>query len=336
MLLDKLSRPLTALRLSVTDRCNFRCNYCMPADIFGHNYVFLTRSEILTFEEICRVAKIFVQLGVAKIRLTGGEPLLRQDLEVLIEMLSQIEGLNDIALTTNGYLLKKKAQALKTAGLQRITISLDSLSPELLKNLAGQHLELEQVLAGIHAAVEVGFFPIKINSVIQKGVNDEKILDLAKFAKKHGHILRFIEYMDVGNLNDWKMDQVVSAQEIVNTISAAMPIVPVEKNYQSEVAHRYRYLDGGGEIGIIASVTRPFCGDCSRIRLSAEGKLYTCLFATRGWDLKKPLRSGASDEELRELITTVWHDRVDQYSEERTSHTKMHSQKKIEMYQIGG
>ncbi|MFQ5708233.1 MAG: GTP 3',8-cyclase MoaA [bacterium] len=336
MLSDKFNRPLKDLRISVTDRCNFRCNYCMPADIFGHDYSFLSRRQILNFEEVYRVAKVFVGLGVTKIRLTGGEPLLRHELEVLIGMLAQIEGLRDLALTTNGYLLKQYAGSLRKAGLRRLTVSLDTLDPRLLKTLAGKHLDLGVVLEGIEEARAVGFNPIKINSVIQKGVNERAILELARFARDEGHILRFIEYMDVGNLNGWRMDRVISAQEIVDLIASEMPLEPVAKEHPSEVANRYRYLDGKGEIGVIASVTRPFCGNCTRMRLSADGKLYTCLFASRGFDLKTPLRAGASDPELRQLIAAVWHKRMDRYSEERAFHTSAEEQEKIEMYQIGG
>ncbi len=320
----------------MTDRCNFRCHYCMPADIFGHEYIFLEKSEILTFEEIVRVVKIFARLGVTKVRLTGGEPLLRKDLEVFVEMLANIPEIKDLALTTNGYLLKQKARVLKEAGLKRLTVSLDTLNAEVFKKLAGKWVELEQVLEGISTAAQVGFHPIKINAVIQKNVNDHEILDLAKFAKTHGYIMRFIEYMDVGNLNGWKMDQVVSAKEIVKTISAAMPLKAIEKNYNSEVANRYRYMDGEGEIGIIASVTHPFCSDCTRARLSADGKIYTCLFATHGHDIKKLLRSGATDKQLRQRLTTIWGDRKDRYSEERTAETPVPNQNKVEMYQIGG
>ncbi len=336
MVIDQLTRPLKDLRISVTDRCNFRCSYCMPSDIFGHNYVFLHKDEILTFEEICRVAKIFVQTGISKIRLTGGEPLLRSNLEVLVEMLAQIPGVNEIALTTNGYLLQQTARALKQAGLTRVTISLDTLKPEVLKKSAGRHLELAKVLEGIEATVEAGFAPIKLNAVIQRGVNDDEMVDLARFARANGHIMRFIEFMDVGNLNSWRMEQVVPAKEMLDRISAVFPVEPIEKHSRSEVANRYRYLDDGGEFGIIASVTQPFCGDCTRARLSADGKIYTCLFASLGFDLKTPLRAGASDEELHALITSIWQKRTDRYSEERTAQTVERSSRKVEMYQIGG
>lgn len=336
MIFDKLHRPLRDLRISVTDRCNFRCTYCMPADLFGHDYIFLDRKEILNFEEIYRVAKIFVGLGVTKIRLTGGEPLLRADLEVLIKMLVRIDGVKDLALTTNGYLLAQKAIALKEAGLKRITISLDTLRPERLKSMAGRHLELSKVLNGIKAANACGFKPIKINTVIQKGINDDEILDLVKFAKSNGLIVRFIEYMDVGTLNGWNLRQVIPAGEIVDMISAEMPVEPMAKHSRSEVANRYRFLDSDGEFNVIASVTQPFCGECTRIRISAAGKVYSCLFSSNGVDIKSILRSGSPDEELEEVLGSIWQRRVDRYSEERSSHTHMHTDKKIEMYQIGG
>lgn len=320
----------------MTDRCNFRCTYCMPADIFGHAYEFIPRDEILSFEEIERITKIFVQLGVTKIRLTGGEPLLRKELEVLIKKLSQIVSITDLALTTNGYFLEEKVNDLKDAGLKRISVSIDSLNPELFKKISGRKLEFKKVLKGVKAAAHLGFHPIKINAVVQKGVNDHEILALAKFAKREGYIMRFIEYMDVGNLNAWKMDHVVPANEIVRIISAEMPIEPIERHHKGEVANRYRYLDGDGEFGIIASVTQPFCGNCTRARLSAEGKIYTCLFSGIGHDLKEPLRTGASDEELLRMIAKIWNYRMDRYSEERTSQTEMLTQKKVEMYQIGG
>ncbi|MFQ5895949.1 MAG: GTP 3',8-cyclase MoaA [Nitrospinota bacterium] len=334
---DRFSRPMKDLRVSVTDRCNFRCLYCMPKEIYGEKYEFLPKRELLTFEEIARVARIFVGLGVTKIRLTGGEPLVRSELEHLVALLSGIEGIEDLTLTTNGYLLAEKAQALKDAGLQRITLSLDTLDEEIFKQLNGRGYSIGRVLAAIKKAEEVGLRPIKINAVVIKGVNDHTLVDLARFFKGTGHIVRFIEYMDVGNLNQWKMDQVVPADEIVERIHAQMPLEPIGANYKGEVALRYRYRDGGGEVGIIASVTKPFCGDCTRVRLSAEGEVYTCLFATHGTDLKDPLRRGASDDELRELITGIWRSREDQYSELRTLETRAAAgPKKVEMYQIGG
>ncbi len=336
MITDKLKRPVRDLRISVTDKCNFRCHYCMPEEIFGHQYEFLTKDKILTFEETTRLVKLFVKLGVHKIRITGGEPLLRQELDLLVKMLSDISGIEDIALTTNGYFLKEKAKALKDAGLKRLSISLDTLDPELFKKTAGHHLELHRVFAGIDAAVKLGFVPIKINTVLQKGVNDQEILELAKFAKNNGHIIRFIEYMDVGNINSWRMDEVVTAQEIIEVISSEWGIKPIDKNYKGEVANRYRYLDGSGEFGIISSVTQPFCGACTRARLSADGKIYTCLFASKGFDLMTAMRSGASPKVLFEMLQSLWLKRIDRYSEDRSFTSDPRSERKVEMYQIGG
>ena len=334
---DKFGRPVRDLRISVTDRCNFRCPYCMPAEIFGEKYEFLPRSELLTFEEVARLTGIFVQLGVTKIRLTGGEPLVRSGIEDLTAQLVRIDGINDVTLTTNGYLLAQKAQALKDAGLQRVTVSLDSLDEEVFKKMNGRRYGTKRVLEGIRAAEEAGLRPIKINAVVQMGVNDHTIVDLARYFKGTGHIVRFIEYMDVGNLNGWKLDQVVPADEIAERINAEIPLESIEPNYRGEVALRYRYQDGSGEMGIIASVTKPFCGDCTRSRLSTDGKLYTCLFAGYGTDLRGPLRSRASDDDLRGIISVAWNKRMDQYSELRTMFTKLENQpKKVEMYQIGG
>ena len=334
---DKFGRPVRDLRVSVTDKCNFRCPYCMPAEIYGGRYEFLPKSELLTFEEIARLAGIFVELGVKKIRLTGGEPLVRNGLEKLVARLSAIHGIEDLTLTTNGYLLAQKAQALRDAGLGRLTVSLDSLNDEVFKAMNGRGYGTERVLEGIRRAEEVGFSPIKINSVVQRGVNDHSVVELARRFKGTGHIVRFIEYMDVGNLNGWKLDHVVSADEIAEMINAEMPLEPVESNYKGEVALRYRYRDGGGEIGIIASVTKPFCGDCTRARLSTDGRLYTCLFASQGTDFRGPMRSGATDDDLRDLLAGVWSRREDRYSEMRTSFTALDNQpKKVEMYQIGG
>ena len=334
---DKLGRPVRDLRISVTDRCNFRCPYCMPAEIYGERYQFLERSELLDFEEIARLAAIFAQLGVNKLRLTGGEPLVRNGLERLVGLLSGVDGIDDLTLTTNGYLLAQQAQALKDAGLQRITVSLDSLDEEVFKAMNGRNYGTERVLEGIAAAEKVGLSPIKINAVVQKGVNDHTVVDLARRFKGTGHIVRFIEYMDVGNLNGWKMDQVTPASEIVATINAEMPLEPVEANYVGEVANRYRYTDGSGEIGVIASVTQPFCGDCTRARLSTDGKLFTCLFASQGSDLRGPIRDGVSDDQLRDVIAGIWRLREDRYSELRTEFTALESApRKIEMYQIGG
>ena len=334
---DSFGRAIRDLRISVTDRCNFRCPYCMPAEIYGEKYAFLPRAELLTFEEIARLTRLFAELGVTKIRLTGGEPLVRNGLENLVELLSQIDDIDDLTLTTNGYLLAQNAQALKDAGLQRITVSLDSLDEEVFKEMNGRDYGTKRVLEGIRVADNVGLHPIKINAVVQRGVNDHTIVDLARYFKGTGHIVRFIEYMDVGNLNGWKLDHVVPADEIVERINAEMPLELIEANYKGEVALRYRYVDDSGEIGIIASVTKPFCGNCTRARLSTDGKLYTCLFANHGTDLRGPMRNGASDPDLIDLITGIWHRREDRYSELRALATAQdNAAKKIEMYQIGG
>ena len=337
---DKFDRPIHDLRISVTDRCNFRCPYCMPAELYGENYRFLPKPELLSFEEIERLARLFVDLGVEKLRITGGEPLLRHELPSLIERLAAIPGLRDLALTTNGYLLEKQASALRDAGLQRITVSLDSLDEEIFKRMSGRDVGPQRVLEGIEAADRAGMSPIKINCVVQRGVNDHTLVDLARSFRGTPHIVRFIEFMDVGTLNGWDLSQVVTAAEIVERIGAEFPIDPVDSNYRGEVANRYRYRDGSGEIGIIASVSAPFCGDCTRGRLTIEGKLVTCLFAADGTDLRTSLRSGASDAELRDLIDTVWSRRTDRYSEERAELTASGDpstrKAKIEMYQIGG
>ena len=337
MILDKFGRPLKDLRISVTDRCNFRCTYCMPAEIFGESYQFLPKSEILTFEEITRLARIFVELGGTKLRITGGEPLLRTQLPELIGMLAGIEGAEDLTLTTNAYLLPQQAQSLKDAGLRRVTVSLDTLDDEIFKKMNGRGFGVERILEGINRAEEVGLAPIKINVVVQKGVNDHTLVDMARYFKNTGHIVRFIEYMDVGNRNGWKWDQVVTAAEIIERIDAEMPLEPLESNYRGEVATRYGYRDGPGEIGVIASVTQPFCGDCTRARLSTDGQIFTCLFASEGTSLRDRLREGASDAELKDLLTQVWGLRSDRYSEERTELAPLENQRrKIEMYQIGG
>lgn len=333
-LLDTLQRPIRDLRISVTDRCNFRCPYCMPAEIFGEKYEFLPKADILTFEEIVRLAKIFVALGVTKIRITGGEPLLRRDLETLIADLSRLDGVGDLTLTTNGYLLADKARALKDAGLHRLTVSLDAIDEQTFDRMSGRTHGTERVLNGIRVAERAGFSPLKINAVVQKGINDHLVVDLAQHFHGTGHILRFIEFMDVGNRNKWNMAQVVPAAEIIDRIHAVLPLEPIAPNYMGEVARRYRYVDGGGEIGLIASVTQPFCGDCTRARLSTDGKLYTCLFASKGTDLRDDLRDGASDAALRDKITHTWTHRNDRYSETRFAHTP--EARKIEMYQIGG
>ena len=335
MITDKFERPFRDLRVSVTDRCNFRCTYCMPAEVYGERYQFLPRAELLTFEEITRLAGIFVRLGAKKVRLTGGEPLVRKDVEVLVAQLARIAGISDLTLTTNAFLLPQKAQVLKEAGLQRVTVSLDTLDDEIFRHMNGRGFGTHRVLEGIRAAASVGLAPIKVNAVVQRGVNDHTIVDLARYFKERGHIVRFIEYMDVGNRNGWKLDHVVPADQIVATIDAEMPLEPIESGYRGEVALRYRYRDGGGEIGIIASVTMPFCGDCTRLRLSPEGKIFTCLFATVGTDLRGPLRDGATDEELERLFIATWQSRTDRYSEERASMTEP-LRDKVEMYHIGG
>ncbi len=336
-IIDTLNRPLRDLRISVTDRCNFRCTYCMPAELFGESYQFLPKSDILTFEEITRLSRIFVGLGVNKLRITGGEPLLRSDLPVLISLLSDIRPAVDLTLTTNAYLLPRQAAALKEAGLKRITVSLDTLDDEIFKAMNGRGFPVQRVLEGVEAAARAGLCPIKINAVAQRGVNDHTLVDLARYFKGSGHIVRFIEYMDVGNRNGWKWDQVVPAAEIVRRIDAELPLEPVENNYPGEVANRYCYRDGDGEIGVIASVTQPFCGDCTRARLSTDGKLYTCLFASGGADLRYLLRAGASDAELLARIEGIWSRRADRYSEERTTLAPLQNRKsKVEMYHIGG
>ena len=337
MITDTMGRPLKDLRISVTDRCNFRCTYCMPAEIFGESYKFLPKNEILSFEEIARLARIFVEFGVNKLRITGGEPLLRTDLHILIAMLTGMPGLEDLTLTTNAFLLPQQAQQLKDAGLQRVTISLDTLDDEVFKEMNGRGISIDRVLQGIDAAAAVGLAPIKINAVVQKGVNDHTVVDLARHFKGSGHIVRFIEYMDVGNRNGWKWDQVVPAAEIVQQIDAEMPLEPVDSNYPGEVANRYRYRDGQGEIGVISSVSQPFCANCTRSRLSTDGKLYTCLFASTGVSLRDEMRAGASDDDLKNLIARIWTRRTDRYSEERTELASLQNvPAKVEMYQIGG
>ena len=334
---DRLGRPLRDLRISVTDRCNFRCPYCMPAEVFGENYTFLPRAEILTFEEIERLTRLFVGLGVRKVRITGGEPLLRRELATLIRRLAAIDGVEDLTLTTNGYLLQRTVGELRDAGLHRITVSLDSLDEDVFELLNGRGYQVSQVLEGIRAAEAAGFAPLKINAVVQRGVNDNTVVDLARHFHGTGHIVRFIEYMDVGNRNGWRLDQVVPAAEIVQRIHEEMPVTAVAPNYPGEVARRYRYLDGSGEIGVIASVTQPFCGDCTRARLSTDGKVYTCLFAGTGVDLRDPMRDGANDDDLLATISEIWERREDRYSESRTAETaEMPSFSKVEMYQIGG
>jgi GTP 3',8-cyclase len=331
--LDTLGRPVRDLRISVTDRCNFRCVYCMPKEVYGRSYRFLERRQLLTFEEIERLSRVFASLGVEKVRLTGGEPLLRRELERLVEMLGAIPGV-DLTLTTNGSLLPQKARVLADAGLRRVTVSLDSLDDQVFRAMNDVDVPVERVLAGIEAAAAAGLSPVKVNMVVKRGVNEDSVLPMARYFRGSGHILRFIEYMDVGHTNGWRLDDVVSAAEIVATIGAELPLEPIEPNYAGEVARRYRYRDGSGEIGVIASVTEPFCGACTRARLSAEGRLYTCLFATEGHDLRALVRGGASESDLAEEIGRVWRARRDRYSELRSAETA--DLPKIEMSYIGG
>jgi cyclic pyranopterin phosphate synthase len=330
---DTLGRPLRDLRISVTDRCNFRCVYCMPKEIFGRGYQFLPKADLLTYEELERLARIFVGLGAQKVRLTGGEPLTRRGLEILVGMLAAIDDL-DLTLTTNGSLLEEKAQALKDAGLKRITVSLDSLDDAVFRKMNDVDFPVERVIAAMDTAHEVGLRPVKVNMVVKRGMNEDSVVPMAAFFRERGYILRFIEYMDVGHTNGWRMDDVVPAREIVRRVSEAFPIEPVAPNYTGEVAERWRYVDGKGEIGIIASVTQAFCTDCTRARLSAEGRLYTCLFATEGTDLRALLRGGASDDDIAARIADVWNARSDRYSEIRSENTI--PLKKIEMSYIGG
>ncbi|MBS0581793.1 MAG: GTP 3',8-cyclase MoaA [Proteobacteria bacterium] len=333
---DALSRPLRDLRISVIDRCNFRCPYCMPEDQYAQDYEFLSKEARLRFEEIERLARAFVRLGVRKLRLTGGEPLLRRDLPRLVEQLARIPGIEDIAMTTNGVLLPKFAKELRDAGLHRLTVSLDTLDAETFRTLSGGRGEVADVLAGIAAAERAGFAKIKLNCVVMRGVNDAQVLDLIEHFRGSGHIVRFIEYMDVGTVNQWRGDMVVPSAELIARIGARWPLESLQPNYRGEVAERYRLKDGGGEIGFISSVSQPFCGDCSRARLSADGKLYTCLFARLGYDLREPLRAGAGDEELAVLIARRWAQRTDRYSEQRAELRARGEQKHVEMFAVGG
>ena len=331
--LDTRSRPLRDLRISVTDRCDFRCVYCMPKEVFGRDFQFLRRSELLTFEEIARVVRIGAGLGVRKLRLTGGEPLMRRDLERLVEMLAGIDGIDDIAMTTNGSLLPRKAGVLADAGLRRVTVSLDSLDDAVFGAVNDVDFPVERVLEGIAAAAEAGM-PVKVNMVVKRGLNDGSVLEMAEHFRGTGHILRLIEYMDVGTTNGWRMDDVVPAAELVEAIGAEWPLEPVEPAYPGEVARRYRYADGAGEVGVIASVTQPFCHDCSRARLSAEGRLYTCLFAAAGHDLRRRLRGDGGVEDVEAFIRRIWCRRGDRYSQLRRAETS--GRPKVEMSHIGG
>ena len=332
---DRLNRSMRDLRISVTDRCNFRCTYCMPKEVFNSKYQFMARDDLLSFEEITRLARLFAGHGVRKLRLTGGEPLLRKNLDVLVAELRKIEKIEDIALTTNASILTlDMAQALKSAGLDRITVSLDAIDQATFMNMNDRQVSVQKVLQGIDNACAAGFKQIKINMVVQKDVNEEDILPMAKYFKGSGHILRFIEFMDVGNSNGWNMNQVVSGAEIIKRVSSELPVEPVEAHYRGEVAKRWRYKDGGGEIGIITSVTQAFCRDCNRMRLSAEGSLYTCLFASLGTDLRRLIRENASDEYISEVIASTWKERTDRYSEIRGENSIPVN--KVEMSYIGG
>ncbi len=332
---DKRGRPMRDLRISVTDRCNFRCVYCMPKELFGSDHAFLERKHLLSFEEITRVARAFVAQGVVKLRITGGEPLVRRELEKLIFSLASIEGVQEISLTTNGSLLTlDKAKSLKDAGLTRLTVSLDAIDEKTFAAINDVKFPVSRVLDGIENADKTGLAPVKANMVVAKGMNENEILPMARHFRNSGVVLRFIEFMDVGNTNGWQLDKVISAQEIVDTISTEFALIPMDANYRGEVAKRWRYKDGAGEIGIISSVTQPFCGTCNRSRLSAEGVFYTCLFANNGHDLRELLRSGADDEQLLQFVTNVWRKRNDRYSEIRSEHTA--EMPKIEMSYIGG
>lgn len=332
-IVDRLARPLRDLRISVTDRCNLRCPYCMPADRFPEQHPFLPREDLLSFEEIAVVAEELAQLGVRKLRITGGEPLMRRDLPTLIRLLAAIPGIEDIALTTNGILLPRYAEALKEAGLDRITLSLDALDPDIYHKMAGGKGSVEEALVGLAAAQAAGFCEIKVNTVVIRGMNDHCIPDLAEYFRHSGVILRFIEYMDVGTLNQWQREEVVSAREILKRIEARFPLQSLEPNYTGEVARRYAYADGAGEIGIIASITQPFCGDCGRLRMSADGTLYTCLFAQSGTSVRDLLRQRGDRESLQTFLTNLWQQREDRYSEERREND---ARPRAEMYHLGG
>jgi len=338
--IDTLGRPLRDLRVSVTDRCNMRCRYCMPREVFGPGFVFAPRQELLTFEEITDVVAAFTRAGVRKVRLTGGEPTLRAGLPDLVAMIAEVPGVEDIALTTNGSLLSRHAARLRAAGLHRVTVSLDTLDAQLFKELSDTEISLDTVLHGIETATEVGFGPIKLNTVVRRGVNDTDVEQVAEFARERGHVVRFIEYMDVGDTNGWRLDQVVPSSEIVARISARWPLEPADPNYRGEVAARYRYLDGMGEIGVISSITQPFCGACTRARLSAIGEVYTCLFGSRGTDLRAVVRDNPDDEAraaaLDVAIAALWGARADRYSELRAAHTEARGPRKVEMSHIGG
>jgi len=334
---DALRRPLHDLRISVLDQCNFRCPYCMPQDEFHEDYEFLSRKQRLTYDEILKIAHVVAGLGVSKMRLTGGEPLLDKHLAELVAGLAAIPGVNDLALTTNGMLLAPVAQQLADAGLHRVTISLDSLDEDVFRHMSGGRGDLERVLEGIEAAQRAGLTPVKINVVVQRGINDHTVLDLLDHFRGTDHIVRLIEFMDVGNRNGWRLEQVVPSRHLLEQVQRHWPLRRVDQNYPGEVAHRYKYVDGAGEIGFISSVTEPFCGGCSRARLSADGVLYTCLFANQGTDLRESLRNEADDEELTDILSQIWLQRADRYSELRRPETaEAHVLRKVEMYRIGG
>ena len=331
---DPLDRPIHDLRISVTDRCNFRCSYCMPAEIYGRDFAFLPRSEVLTFEEVVRLARVFAGLGAEKLRITGGEPTVRHDLPELVRGLAGVEGTRDLAMTTNGSTLGSLARRLAEAGLRRVSVSLDALDDATFARMNGVHFPVARVLEGIAAAKAAGLEPLKVNTVVRRGMNEDAIVPLARWARDEALVIRFVEFMDVGTTNGWRTEDVVPADEILARVDAVMPLEPVPPTYPGEVADRYRYRDGSGELGVIASVTRPFCGACTRARLSADGRLYLCLFAATGRDLKAPLRAGASDDEVRELVAAAWTARDDRYSERRSEATT--PGRRVEMFAIGG
>jgi cyclic pyranopterin phosphate synthase len=334
-LTDRLARPLRDLRISVTDRCNFRCTYCMPREVYGRDWQFLPRADLLTFEEIARVTRVLVAgAGVTKVRLTGGEPLLRRDLPTLVELLAQIDGLDDLTLTTNGSLLAGQAHALAAAGLKRVSVSLDSLDDAVFARLNDVDFPVARVLDGIAAAENAGLAPIKVNMVVRRGINEDSILPMARHFRDLGHVLRFIEYMDVGHTNGWRLDEVVPAHEILARIDAEIPLVAMAPTYPGEVATRWAYRDGGGEVGVIASISQPFCGACTRLRLTADGQLFTCLFATLGHDLRAQLRAGVDDESLLAFVSALWSARDDRYSEQRSAATA--NPVRVEMPLVGG
>ena len=336
MLTDRFNRPLRDIRLSVTDKCNFRCPYCMPVEVYGEDYQFSPKSEILTFEEIKRLIALFQRAGTEKVRITGGEPLIRKNISGLVAALAEIPGLDDLTLTTNGWFLAQHAAELKKAGLNRVTVSLDSLDSKIFAQMNGRGFGPARVLAGIEAALAAGLTPIKVNAVVKRSENFDSLLDLVAHFRGTSVIVRFIEYMDVGNRNGWVMDEVVPSAELIERIQQRWPLEPMEANYRGEVASRYRFTDGQGEIGVISSITQPFCGDCVRARLTTDGRFITCLFAETGLNLRDPLRAGASDDEMFALIESCWHNREDRYSELRASFSGDHSRRKIEMYQVGG